>query len=108
MNDSKKACILPAIAAIPTMERGKLSTCTFKNRAADAGPYYKVQHWQDGKNHTRYVPAEEVPAVQAALEGYAQFQRLTYEYADLVVAETRQQRATDKKSAAAQPPAGLG
>ena len=51
------------------------------------------RHWQDGKNHTRHVPAEELPAVQAALDGYAQYRQLTEQYADMVIQETRQNMA---------------
>ena len=80
------------------MERGKLSAYSFKERSGAAGPYHKLQHWQDGKNHTRYVPADELPAVEAALAGYAQYQQLTEQYAQLVIAETRQSIAASKKS----------
>lgn len=90
MNQTEKTRILEAIAAIPAMERGKLSSHT-------AGPYHKLQRWQDGKNHTRHVSADELPVVQSALEGYAQYQQLTKQYADLVIEETRQQIAGVKK-----------
>jgi hypothetical protein len=98
MNHPAKQHLLQQIAAIPAMERGKLSTYWFKERSGAAGPYHKLQQWQNGQNQTRYVPAEEVPAVQAALAGYAQYQQLTEEYARLVITETRQNIATLKKS----------
>ena len=97
MATSNKQQILQRIAAIPTMERGKLSAYSFKDRSGHPGPYHKLQRWQDGKNHTRYVPVDELPAVQAALAGYAQYQELTRQYAELVIAETRQQIAASKK-----------
>ena len=81
------------------MERGKLSAYSFKDRPGQAGPYHKLQHWEEGKNHTRYVPADELPAVEAALAGYAQYEQLTRHYADLVIAETRQNIASKKKTA---------
>ena len=90
MSTLRKRQLLQQIAAIPDMERGKLSAYFFRERSGVAGPYHKLQHWQDGKNHTRYVPADELPAVEAALAGYAQYQRLTEEYANLVIAQTRQ------------------
>lgn len=80
------------------MERGKLSEYSFSERSNASGPYHKLQRWQDGKNHTRYVPAEELPAVQTALAGYAQFRQLTEQYADLVIGETRQNIAGSKKN----------
>ena len=99
-NRLAKQQLLHRIVAIPAMERGKLSTYSFKERSGNAGPYYKLQHWQDGQNQTRYVPADELSAVEAALAGYAQYQQLTEQYAQLVIAETRQGITTSKKSKA--------
>ena len=98
MNPTDKTHILQQIAAIDAMERGKLSAYIFKERPEGSGPYHKLQYWRDGKNHTRYVPADELPAVEAALAGYAQYQQLTEQYAQLVIAETRQHIAGSKKS----------
>ncbi len=98
MNNTNKEQILQQIAAISCMERGKLSAYSFKERSGLAGPYHKLQCWQAGKNHTRYVPAQDLPAVQAALAGYAQYQRLTEEYASLVIAQTRQAITDSKKN----------
>src|SRR5213594_4248539 len=97
MNHPSKQHLLQQIAVIPAMERGKLSTYRFKERSGAAGPYYKLQHWEEGKNKTRYVPTEEVPQVEAALAGYAQYRQLTEEYAQLVIIETRQNIASKKK-----------
>ena len=98
MNTPDKHQILAQIAALSAMERGKLSAYSFKDRPGQAGPYYKLQQWEGGKNHTRYVPADELPAVEAALAGYAQYERLTRQYADLVVDQTRQNIALKKKN----------
>ena len=97
MSNQKKQTLLQQIAAIPAMERGKLTQYAFKERAGASGPYHKLQSWQQGKNQTRYVPLEEVPSVKAALEGFQQYQQLTAEYADLVVEETRAEIAGSKK-----------
>jgi len=78
MNPPEKTRLLQQIAAIPAMERGKLSPHS-------SGRHLKLQRWQDGKNHTRHVPADELPALQSALAGYAQFRQLTGQYADLVI-----------------------
>jgi hypothetical protein len=98
MNPPNKTRLLQQIAAIPAMERGTLSPYSFKERSGASGPYYKLQHWQEGKNHTRYVSAQELPAVQAAVAGYALYQQLTGQYADLVVEETRQRIEGSKKN----------
>lgn len=98
MSHPSKEQILQQIAAIPAMERGKLSTYSFNERAGVAGPYHKLQHWKEGRNHTHYVSAEELPAVEAALAGYSQYQQLTRQYADLVIDETHQNIAGLKKN----------
>ena len=98
MNDSQKQRLLQQIAAIPTMERGKLSSYSFKDRAGANGPYHKLQQWHQRKNHTRYISAQEGPHVQAALAGYQQYQQLTAQYADLVIQETRKGIADSKKN----------
>lgn len=97
MNPSKKTHLLEQIAAIPAMERGKLSLHS-------SGRHQKLQCWQGGKNHTRHVSADELPAVESALAGYAQYRQLTEEYADLVIQETRQSIAAAKKKSRSRPP----
>jgi hypothetical protein len=85
--------LLAQIADIPLMERGKLSTYTFKDRARPDSAYYKLQRWEHGKNVTRYIPAEQVPLLEQALTGHAQFQALVEQYAQAVMARTREQLA---------------
>lgn len=96
MNQPERTRLLQQIAAIPAMERGKLS-------AHSSGRHLKLQRWQDGKNHTRHVSADELPAVQSALAGYAQYRQLTEQYADLVIRETRQNIADAKKKSSSRP-----
>jgi len=98
MNQPNKTRLLEQIAAISAMERGKLSEYSFRERSDTSGPYHKLQRWQDGRNHTRHVSADELPAVQTALAGYAQFRQLTGQYADLIIEETRQNIAGSKKN----------
>jgi len=96
MNQSKKTQLLEQIAAIPAMERGKLSPHS-------SGRHQKLQSWQAGRNHTRHVAADELPAVESALAGYAQYRQLTEQYADLVIEETRQNIAAAKKKSRPRP-----
>jgi hypothetical protein len=77
--------LLQQIAEIKTMERGKLSVL----REGPSGPFYKIQAREDGKNVTRYVPRDQVPATEEAIEGYKKFQALTEQYAQLKIEETR-------------------
>ena len=96
MNQPEKTRLLEQMATILAMERGKLSPHS-------SGRHHKLQCWQEGKNHTRHVPADELPAVQSALAGYAQYRQLTEQYADLVIQETRQNIAAAKKKTPARP-----
>lgn len=86
MNDQKSLLsILQQIASIQTMERGKLSVI----KESSSGPFYKLQAREKGKNVTRYVPRDQVRAVQEAIGGYQHFQALTEQYARLKIEETR-------------------
>jgi hypothetical protein len=75
------------------MERGKLSVI----KESASGPFYKLQARENGKNVTRYVPREQVPAVRQAIEGYKQFQALTEQYAQEVIIQTRTAIAAGSK-----------
>jgi len=85
--------ILQQIAQIQSMERGKLSVI----KQSASGPFYKLQAREHGKNVTRYVPREQVPAVQQAIEGYKQFQALPEQYADELITQTRAAIAAGSK-----------
>jgi len=85
--------ILQHIAHIQSMERGKLSVI----KESASGPFYKLQARENGKNVTRYVPREQVPAVRQAIEGYKQFQALTEQYAQEVIIQTRTAIAAGSK-----------
>lgn len=58
--------LLQQIAQIQHMERGK--PCVL--RQGPQGPYYNHQTWENGKNVSRYVPQDQVPALQQAIAGY--------------------------------------
>lgn len=81
------------MAQIQTMERGKLSVL----RESSAGPFYKLQAWENGRNVTRYIPRDQAAAVQEALQGYAQFQDLTEAYARQMIDKTRAEIAAGSK-----------
>ena len=97
--------ILQEMNSLTRMERGKL--CVQHPRAGS--PFHKLQSWSHGKNQTRYVPAEEVPAIQEALAGHERFQCLAEEFVDLTVAATRREREADrKKNSRKSKPSGTG
>lgn len=101
--------ILQQIVAIERMERGKLSPFKKPGRAQDphASTYFKHQAWHEGKNHTCYVPTEQAPALQEAIDGFQRFRELTDEYARLTIEHTRQQMPREdahaKKNAISKP-----
>ena len=79
--------LLEQILQIQRMEHGSLSVIG----QGPNGPYYNLNSWEQGANHCRYVPQDQVPEVQQAIEGYHQYQQLTQQYAQQVVAQTRAQ-----------------
>ena len=85
--------LLKQIGQIERMERGKL--CLL--REGPNGPYYNHQTWQDGKNVCRYVPQDQLAALQEAMAGYETFQQLTQEYAELVIQKTRAELSSGLK-----------
>ena len=85
--------LLHQIAQIPQLERGKL--CII--RQGPNGPYYNHQTWENGKNISRYVPREQVPALREAIAGYQQFQTLVEQYVQLRAQESRAERTADLK-----------
>ena len=62
------------------------------------GPYYKHQKWEDGRNRSRRVPAEEAKALREALEGRQRFESLSAEFVELTVASTRKADHSKKNS----------
>jgi hypothetical protein len=85
--------ILNQIAQIQRMDRGTLSII----RQGPQGPYYNHQCYEQGRNVSRYVPKEQVPLLQEALEGYQQFHALVEQYVALMVEKTRAERAAGFK-----------
>lgn len=93
MNQSLASQILQRIAQIQQMEPGKL--CVIGQ--GPNGPYYNLQCRENGKTRTRYVPADQVAAVAQHTANYQEFQTLVSQYAQIIIEQTRTQRATDFK-----------
>jgi len=89
--------ILAKMAQIQSMERGKLSSYRRAGRSKNVDTYYRLQTWQGGKNHSRHVRPEELPALEAALEGYARYCELSDQYVQVIVDHTRAQREQNIK-----------
>ena len=85
--------LLQQAAQIAHLERGSLSII----RQGPDGPYFNHQCREGGKHVSRYVPRDQVPAVQAALDGYQQFQQCIEAYVDQKVGQTRAQISAGSK-----------
>jgi len=90
---SNPQALLQQAAQLAHLERGKLSII----REGPNRPFYNHQCRQEGKNMTRYVPRDQVPALQKAIDGYAQFRKLIEQYVDAVVQATRAEIAAGSK-----------
>jgi hypothetical protein len=95
---SQRRAILEQMEQITRMERGHLSAeyrpCS---DGGQAGPYYKHQVWEKGRNHSSRVCTQEVEAIKEALEGHVRFQKLAEQYVDVTVAMTREEGTLDAK-----------
>jgi len=85
--------ILQQIAEIQRMEPGKL--CIIGQ--GPSGPYYSLQCREHGKPVSRYVPREQVEAVERHTANYKEFQQLVESYTESIVRQTREERAGDAK-----------
>jgi hypothetical protein len=92
--DQQREQILQQMNSLTRMERGKLCR---QSRGPGTTPFFKLQCWHQRQNHTRYVPADEVPAVQAALANHQRFQELAEQFVTLTVTQTRQEAAAERK-----------
>jgi len=77
--------LLERMARIESMERGTI--CRMAGR-----PHYNHQTWLHGRNVVRYVPRDQVRALQKAIDGYALFKKLAEQYADEVIRRSRARR----------------
>lgn len=94
MNDQNSPqSLLEQMAQIPQLERGKLCVV----RQGPDGPYYNHQTWENGKNVSRYVPRDQVPAVQNAIDGFHRFQELSDQYVEVMIEKTRAEIGGVKK-----------
>ena len=90
---STPECLLRQIAQIHRMDHGTVSVI----RQGPHGPYYNHQCYENGRNVSRYVPAEQVPELEQAIEGYRRFQELVKQYVQLRVEQTRAERQAGSK-----------
>lgn len=66
------------MAKIPVIIPGKLSQ---RRNPVGKVTGWKLQHWKDGRNQTRYIPTSLVPRVVEGTEGHQRFLELADAYA---------------------------
>lgn len=92
--------ILGEMATLTSMERGTLSQEYRSGCSTDGGdpvqlgPYYKHQVWEGGRNVSRRVPPEHVPAMKDDLANYERFTKLAAAFTEQTIALTRKRRAS--------------
>jgi hypothetical protein len=87
--------VLDDIAAIRTLERGKLC----RMLRPSGGVYYNLQYWCDGGNRCEYIRAADLAAVQEAVANWQRYQELTVQYAAAVERQTRRARGAVREDA---------
>ena len=91
--------ILQQLGAIALMRRGTLSEQSFERKTPDGrtvrfGPYFKFQIWQDGRNQTRRVGADEAQTLREDIDNFHRFEDLCGQLAQLNIQQTISLRAS--------------
>ena len=94
MNDKKIPERIAQMAEITRMEHGHLSII---RTGPDGQPYYNLQHREDGRNVTEYIPRDQVPVVQEHLAAGQLFQQLVDEHLRDIAEISRKERKADVK-----------
>lgn len=97
--ETTRESILHDIAQVQRMERGTLSVF----RRGPQKAYHNHQCYEQGRNVSRYVREDQVPALKEALEGYARFEQLVEQYVEMVVDQTRAERQAGSKKNSPRP-----
>lgn len=84
---------LQQLAGFHQMERGTLSVI----RQTSRGPCCNLQRRENGRHISEYIPAEQVPLVEANLARHGEFQAVVEQYVSLVCEQSRQERKAGAK-----------
>ena len=88
-----KNSILQQLASFDQMERGTLSVL----RQTPHGPCCNLQRRENGRHLSEYIPADQVPLVEANLAKHDQFQSLVEEHVRIICQQSREQRLSEAK-----------
>jgi mannitol-1-phosphate/altronate dehydrogenase len=96
--------ILQAMADLTTMEYGSLKA-EYRPGATNTqlGPYYQHQVWEQGRNHSRRIPAPEAPRLQKAIANRQTCEKLSAQFIALRVQQTRRAWQQDSKKNTSSP-----
>ncbi|MCK5130707.1 MAG: hypothetical protein KAR40_00965 [Candidatus Sabulitectum sp.] len=94
-NQERREEILKQMAQIDSMAKGSLNTEYRETKKkggekVQLGPYYKYQRWENGRNVTRRVSAEEAEQLKKAVDGYHRFLELADEFVAISVEMTEE------------------
>jgi hypothetical protein len=90
---------LAELASLTSIEFGTLSEFHRGKPAADGnsavrrGPYFKHQCWENGRNRSTYIPAEQIESLRQDLENGKRFNQITSELAAAAIQQSRAKRA---------------
>jgi hypothetical protein len=85
--------ILEELGSITQMRRGTLSERYVERSAPNGGtvrfgPYFKFQIWQDGRNQTRSVTADEALLLREDIDNFHRFEHLCQQLAQINIQHT--------------------
>jgi hypothetical protein len=78
---NRREQILEEMNEIRRLKRGSLSAQTRGHPGGSIRHIY--QRWFEGRNHSTYIPAEQVPALQQAVDSWHRFEALAKEFVDV-------------------------
>jgi hypothetical protein len=85
--------ILQELTSIQRLEKGSLSTI----RQTAKGPAFNFQRWENGRNRSEYVPADQATQVQENLQSHVRFETLVASYVEALSARSREERLSGAK-----------
>ena len=100
----RRTAILAELATIHVTLRGKLTEQQRPSATGGRHVYYRLQSWRDGRNHTRYIPADQVEEVRIAIANHHRLQDLTRQLVETTEAIGLAGPGADSKKKRAKPP----
>jgi hypothetical protein len=100
---NRREMILEQMADIRSLKQGSLSA---QSRGKPGGSVRHIyQRWHDGRNHSTYIPPEQVPALRQAIDNAQRFEALAQEFLDVTEQLTdRETPLLPSKKNSAKPP----